>query len=668
MPIVARPCLAAPAAVVVAKYARVSTLDQLEGFGLEDQDKVSDGWLGLHPEVTVYDSYVDEAVSGALESRPEMDRLVADAHQQRFNRILVPKVDRIGRTARAAFQWAWNMADIGIHFISVTEGIDTSTEAGWQQFMQYVTFSEMDWRRIKERTVAGRELKIGYGGWPGGSAPYGYRIEKDTKEVGGRRKRLSVLVTDAHEAMVLAVAAELIVDQGMNLTESCGVLNKRKLFTRSGVPWSVANLRNRLHSETIHEGYVVYRKTDRGNGRNTTLRCDDGTPVHGAQVRIGVPPIFSEERAAQLMGALKRLGFQNGRRENSVYPLTGRIHGKCGEVYTGAGRGAGRSYRCRGLLGEPSCREPYFEADHIEGVVWKELGLLLEDESRLRDLAAERWGSLSGDREKYEKRVAEFTTRIAEQEQLIEVRIPEYVRAGVDPAVLQASITALESELAEFRRQREFAEQWMAAHADQERRACNLVDIVTDAEGRRKALTLEERKEVFDMFDLKIVVDGMTNLRKPGVRCPVSEWHWATGTKVPPDPDDEQWENVLGTLRAYFTKRHFTSKYDIRLQFRGMLHRLRHGLSWVDMPLTWGPVDPIRERQLSWWQKGSWPVIMKVLDAGTTGTDAYKRPTLPQLTVIAQLRPGLLADIHTGAARDMAGGAERTPSGKIRTD
>jgi len=162
MPIVARPCLPESAAIIVAKYARVSTLDQLDGFGLEGQEKISNGWLYRHPEATVYDEYVDEAVSGALERRPEMDRLVLDAHQQHFNRILVPNVDRIGRTARAAYQWAWNMADLGIHFISVTEGIDTSTDVGWSRFMQYVTYSEMEWRRIKERTAAGRELKISY--------------------------------------------------------------------------------------------------------------------------------------------------------------------------------------------------------------------------------------------------------------------------------------------------------------------------------------------------------------------------------------------------------------------------------------------------------------------------------------------------------------------------
>ncbi|MFE7625512.1 recombinase family protein [Streptomyces sp. NPDC057509] len=102
MPIVARPCLPGSAAIVVAKYARVSTAEQLDGFGLEDQNRISDGWLARHPEATVYDEYVDEAASGALESRPEMDRLVLDARLRRFNRILVPAVDRIGRTARAA--------------------------------------------------------------------------------------------------------------------------------------------------------------------------------------------------------------------------------------------------------------------------------------------------------------------------------------------------------------------------------------------------------------------------------------------------------------------------------------------------------------------------------------------------------------------------------------
>lgn len=657
MPIVARPRLHESAAIIVAKYARVSTLDQLDGFGLEDQDKISNGWLDRHPDATVYDEYVDEAVSGALESRPEMDRLVLDAHQQHFNRILVPKVDRIGRTARAAYQWAWNMADLGIYFISVTEGIDTSTDAGWSQFMQYVTFSEMEWRRIKERTFAGRELKISYGGWPGGPAPYGYMIAQDTSWVGKRRKKFSVLVTDDHESMVLSVAVELVVDQGMNYTEACDELNKRKLFTRSGVPWTVGNLRNRLWSETIHDGYVVYRKTNRGNGKNTTLRYDDGTPVYGEPVKIGVPPIFSEERARLLMETLKKIGFQNGRISDQVYPLSARIDGRCGEVYTGAGRkGDARAYRCKGMLKEEgSCGEPHFNANEIEGVIWAELTRLMKDEGRLKAMAEEWVSSLPGDKEKYEERVTDFAAKIATQEDLIDRKVPEYIRAGVDPVVLKASVKEMQQELEEFRKQKKFAEQWLEAYAEYERQAHNLVDIANNARERLENMTLEERKEIFDMFNIRVAPGTMENTSKPGAKCDVSQWHWKTGTLVPPDPTDEEWEAVLTVLRTFFygkAKKHFTTKYDIRAQFCGMLHRLRHGLSWNDMPLTWGPIDPMRTRQLKWWQKDAWPAVMEALGADKRGVEAYRRPTLPQLTVTGQLRAGLLAEVRSEAPRD----------------
>ncbi|MEU8889494.1 hypothetical protein [Streptomyces sp. NPDC048442] len=96
-------------------------------------------------------------------------------------------------------------------------------------------------------------------------------------------------------------------------------------------------------------------------------------------------------------------------------------------------------------------------------------------------------------------------------------------------------------------------------------------------------------------------------------------------------------------LRPYLSKKHFVGKYDIRQQFCGMLHRLRQGLGWRDMPLTWGAVDPIRTRQLKWWQEGLWPAVMSTLQASTRGTPAYQRPRLPGLAVTVQLRSGPVA-------------------------
>lgn len=640
MPIVARPRLRESAPIVVAKYARVSTLDQLDGFGLEDQEKISNGWLDRHPGATVHGEYVDEAVSGALESRPEMDRLVRDAHQRHFNRVLVPRVDRIGRTARAAYQLAWNMADLGVYVISVSENIDTSTESGWSQFVQHVRFSEMEWRRIRERTFAGRELKISYGGWPGGPAPYGYKIAQDTSVVGGRRKKFSVLVTDEHESKVLLVAAELIAD-GMNISEACDELNERKLYTRSGVPWGAANLRNRLHGETIHSGYVTYRKTGRRTGRNTTRCGEDGTPVHGDQVRIGVPPILSAERAERLMEALKRIGFQNGRIDDQVYPLSGRIDSLCGSVYTGAGRSreGTRSYRCKGMStkGEP-CGEPCFDAAEIEGAVWAELAGLMSDESRLQVMADEQVKSLPGDKEEYEKRVTDLAGRIAEHEDLIHRQVPAYMAAGVNPLVLKAGVREMQRELDEYRKQKGFTEEWLRAHAERERR---VGDIACE---RLDSMTLTERKAIFDRFDIRVTPGAMESRARPGVKCQIRQWHHETGTLVPPDPTDQEWEAILAMLRTFLSGRsqkHFVSKYDIRGQFSGMLHRLRYGLSWADMPLTWGPINPMRERQLLWWKWGAWPEMMTAMGADRRGVEVYERPALPPLTVTGRLHAGL---------------------------
>ena len=42
--------------------------------------------------------YVEEGISGARDSRPQLNRLIADAHQRRFDVIVVWKFDRIARS------------------------------------------------------------------------------------------------------------------------------------------------------------------------------------------------------------------------------------------------------------------------------------------------------------------------------------------------------------------------------------------------------------------------------------------------------------------------------------------------------------------------------------------------------------------------------------------
>jgi predicted site-specific integrase-resolvase len=81
----------------VALYARVSTSNghQDPEMQLRELREYAErrGWQ-------VAGEYTDHGVSGSKESRPELNRLMADVHQRRFDGILVWKIDRFGRSLK----------------------------------------------------------------------------------------------------------------------------------------------------------------------------------------------------------------------------------------------------------------------------------------------------------------------------------------------------------------------------------------------------------------------------------------------------------------------------------------------------------------------------------------------------------------------------------------
>src|ERR1700692_1430631 len=78
------------------------------------------GW-GVHQE------YVDAGVSGTKEKRPELDRLLADAHKRRFDAVVVWKFDRFARSVAHLLRALESFRSQGIEFISLSEQVDTST-------------------------------------------------------------------------------------------------------------------------------------------------------------------------------------------------------------------------------------------------------------------------------------------------------------------------------------------------------------------------------------------------------------------------------------------------------------------------------------------------------------------------------------------------------------
>ena len=71
--------------------------------------------------------YVDVGISGAKEKRPELSRLMADAHRRKFDAVIVWKFDRFARSVSHLLGALETFKSLGIEFVSLSEQVDTST-------------------------------------------------------------------------------------------------------------------------------------------------------------------------------------------------------------------------------------------------------------------------------------------------------------------------------------------------------------------------------------------------------------------------------------------------------------------------------------------------------------------------------------------------------------
>lgn len=130
----------------VALYARVSTNQQ----DLEIQtNQLKDYALKMNYDV--YDYYCD-IISGNKDSRPSFNLLLEDMRKNKFDAIVVTKLDRIGRSLQHLLSMFDEFNKRGISFIATTQNIDTSTSAGKLQMQIMGAFAEFERNLISERT------------------------------------------------------------------------------------------------------------------------------------------------------------------------------------------------------------------------------------------------------------------------------------------------------------------------------------------------------------------------------------------------------------------------------------------------------------------------------------------------------------------------------------
>lgn len=135
-----------------ALYARVSTVNHGQDPELQTREMREycerRGWQ-------IAGEYTDVGISGSKDSRPELNRLMADAKQRRFDAVCVWKLDRFGRSLRHLVNALADLESLGVSFVSIKDNLDLSTPSGRLMFQIIGAMAEFERALIQERVKAG---------------------------------------------------------------------------------------------------------------------------------------------------------------------------------------------------------------------------------------------------------------------------------------------------------------------------------------------------------------------------------------------------------------------------------------------------------------------------------------------------------------------------------
>ena len=94
-----------------------------------------------------------EGISGSKEHRPALDRLLADCRKRLVDAVVVYRYDRFARNLCQLVNALDEFRALSIDFVSLHEGVDTSTPNGRLVFGIFAAIAEFEWELIRDRVM-----------------------------------------------------------------------------------------------------------------------------------------------------------------------------------------------------------------------------------------------------------------------------------------------------------------------------------------------------------------------------------------------------------------------------------------------------------------------------------------------------------------------------------
>jgi len=156
-----------------AIYLRVSSKQQDHASQLPDLER----WIAAQDGAVVW--YKDK-FTGTSMDRPGMDKLLADLRAGKVDRIVVWRLDRLGRTTRGLCQLFDELGERKVDLVSMKDGFSLASPAGRLHARILASVAEYETEVRAERVAAGQAVAKRKGKtWGGSKKGWRWKVSDD---------------------------------------------------------------------------------------------------------------------------------------------------------------------------------------------------------------------------------------------------------------------------------------------------------------------------------------------------------------------------------------------------------------------------------------------------------------------------------------------------------
>ena len=426
----------------VAIYARVSTEEQAkEGFSIAAQLQTLRQYAQVY-KWEVIDEYVDEGISGkSVNGRPEMQRLIKDVENERFDAVMVWKISRLSRNMLDTLMILDKFEKYNVKFISYSENFDTSSPIGRLVLQIMASIAEMERNTLSENVKLGMKQRAIEGRWNGGVV-FGYDTVK--KE----------LVINEEEAKIIQLIYHMYAN-GKGLRAISNYLNKAGFRTKRNRHFSINGVAQILDN-VVYNGKISWLKVENWDTKRRKGKNPNPILVEGKHEAIISDELWNVVRARRKSKSFKQ------RQSNEPFLLSGLLRcPDCGQgmvpSITTHTRKDGtkrkhRYYVCSDFhnKGSAACKANSIKAYEAEDTVIKKIEQFSSNKKKLYKTLVDISSSSADSISQLNKELVEIEKRLKEIEQLQTKYLVAFEKNTLPVDILQERLQMVSNEKREL--------------------------------------------------------------------------------------------------------------------------------------------------------------------------------------------------------------------------